>query len=405
MTSATEAYRQDWTGNSGQFGPSDGDWILVASLLEHSSYAARGDAERLLLRANNVATRTIGRAETKRLSMLEWHEQPTKLDAIILLTSAVQESGALTLAGVMLDCALSVADQFTLLQQGRLEAERARVTYKRGQCDLATERFCAVEHHGHRIRSRELRLRSAIGLASIAQLRGNYPEMLAIARRAAKLARKVELPRLRRRAHYAVVVSAAHLGHHDEGLVHAWHMVNASQGDALEQATSLVDVGQFLLLLGQPDAAHEAFTRVVGRRLPSRVLLPALGGLAVSSARLQEPVAQRVHWAAREIERFRRSAAPPFALASALLECATALRDAGATERAESLRREALTMAERFGYNEIIVEADAWQATSQSTLPKRLVGTAGEVVRYFSRNRVRRLPLHVKSTGDPLVEA
>ena len=62
-----------------------------------------------------------------------------------------------------------------------------------GRVDDARDHFAAIERLGRQTASDELRARAWMGLASVAQMRGNYPAMKALSRRALRLSRRAGL--------------------------------------------------------------------------------------------------------------------------------------------------------------------------------------------------------------------
>ena len=137
-------------------------------------------------------------------------------------------------------------------------------------------------------RSAELDARAELGFGALAQMRGNYPEMLEHAQRAARIADREGLAGIARHAHYGLMVGAVKRGQYGEALVEGQRVLRLSYGDALLEAEILESIGQLLIEAGRAREARACLAAVATRRLPARLLLPALGGLAVTSAQIGE---------------------------------------------------------------------------------------------------------------------
>ena len=400
MPSATEAYRLDRANRTEAFSSMDGEWVATVTLVTHAARVPQREERRLMRQADDLARTCFGEEEVRRLSRLEWRAAPRRMDAIVLLSIAMHEAGTSHLALALVEGALATKASLTPLQRGRLDAARARLTHYFGEHDLAVERYLELERVARKLGSAELLARSSLGLGAVAQLRGNYPEMLRQARRAASFAMECGAPQLRRRASTGLMMAAAQLHRYDEALASAWQMYRAAHNDPVGEATSLVALGELLLRLGEPPAAYVAFAQLLSGPHPARVILPALSGFASAAARLRPPQPNDVRWAAGEVERFRKTPASRFAFAQALLECAETLREIGSVERADAFRDEAFALAEARGYNELSVKAEPRGITG--TNPKRAAAST-RIVRYFDNQPQPRLPKHVVTAGEPAV--
>src|SRR6185437_4508645 len=146
----------------------------------------------------------------------------------------------------------------------------------------------------------------------LAQMRGNYPDVVRFATKAAAIADRHQLRASSRHAHSAIMIAAAVSGRFDDALAHGWIVYRASRGDAIEEAEILQNLAQALFDAGHTVEARAGFAAVACRPLPARFVLPALGGLARAAALLNE--GRTVRWASREIERLVRSPAPRYSV-------------------------------------------------------------------------------------------
>jgi hypothetical protein len=122
-------------------------------------------------------------------------------------------------------------------------------------------------------------------------------------------------------------------------------------------AEAFITYGPLMLEAGHPDRARDSFSAAVECAAPARLLLPALGGLAVASALVgHEPT---VEWTVREVWRAQEQSVQPYAVASAHLECAVALHALGRDADAERHRAAADELGRRHGFHEVAYKADA----------------------------------------------
>lgn len=396
------AYRSDATARGASFGQDDGLWISVATLVHH---AATGEASRkdgLLRDAIELAREIVDDDALNSVGRREWGDRDRcSCEPIMLLAKLVADAGAFRLAAALLDSLLRADSSLNAVQRGRILAQRARVGWLAGEIEDARARYELVESLARRARSPELKVRAWNGFAALAQMRGNFPEVRRYATRAARLADRHDMPGLSRTAHYGLLVIAAAERRFDDALVEAWKVYQLSIGDSIDEAGALQNVGQVLFDAGHPAIAEIAFSAVCARALPARILLPALGGLALATAMARHEAT--MEWAVREVRAMRRTAAPRYAVTSAMLECARALDMIGRDAEGRDCATESLTLARSFGFHEIEMRAEAFlQAREQSesaSAPARFTRRSASVVRELSSMELPRLPEHVRPTA------
>lgn len=402
---ATDAFRADVAARPEPGAESAAVWLTVASLVEHAALVPETEAAVIVSRAIELARDAIGETELARLGTNEWGEQDrVPSDAIVLLTDAMQGADMLHLAGATLDSLLAADRELGPIQRGRIVAKRARVAWKLGMLEEAEARYRDVARLGRREGSAELRARAAIGFVALAQLRGNYPEVRRQARRAVRLAANTGLPSLIRNAHSGMLIAAAVSRSLDEALLHGWEVYRASLGDPVQQAEVLQNLGQALLDAGHADVARAVFSSIVTRQIPPRILLPALGGLALSSGDATHR--DGVLWAARQIRSIDERAVPRYALASALVECAIALARIGERRDSDALRSQGLRIARAHGFHEVAYRAEDIDPRVSSehepppTLNKRAAAVARELEWMEPERLPERITLAVGSDAD-----
>jgi tetratricopeptide (TPR) repeat protein len=400
--SAAAAYRADLASRPVREEDVPDTWLEVAVLVEHAALVESAERSVLIARAESLASKRIAEAVLRQSAAEEWGDpSPRPLEAIILLVDQMQAADMLHLAAATFDALLATADRVDAITRGRVLAKRARVAWKLGQLEQAEDRYRAVHQLGRRERSLELQARAAIGFVALAQLRGNYPEVRRQAERALGLAERCGIKSLIRNAHSGLLVAAAVARDLDGALVHGWAVFEASAGDPVAEAEVLQNIGQALLDAGHAATAYAVFAALASRVVPPRIMLPALGGLALAAVVSEKGAV--VSWAARQVAGMHEDAVPRYALASALVECAIALHAIGERRPAEQLRDRGERIAARHGFHEVTYRA----AELESLLQKRvepvaeLGAAAAAVARQLKWMQPARLPERVALAAAP----
>jgi tetratricopeptide (TPR) repeat protein len=382
--SAPAAYRADSRREDASWraGARDGDWIAVTSLLEHSSLS-RADGSVLVGRAIEIARDALGDEFIRTRGDREWRGDRTPSDAILLLSDAAYEGDALNTVVAMLTALERAEPDLTPVQRGRLLARRARALSRLGRLEHARDHFRALDRLGRNVRSTELRARAWLGLASIAQMSGNYALLESMSRRALRLAKREGLSFSERSAHLGLMIAAGAQHDFDAALFHGWAVYVASAGQANEEGEILTSFGQLMVEARRFAEARAAFAAVVSRVLPARIMVPALGGLARAAAETGRGAT--VRWVANQLNVLAAANAPRYLVSLAYLDCSDALVRIGLAVTAEELRTRALAIAEAHGFHEVTsraaetVSRDAMTATAAFTLGGRAVRIAGRI--------------------------
>jgi tetratricopeptide (TPR) repeat protein len=333
----------------------------------------------------------------------EWQDRDrAPVDAIVVMAYVAQLDGALNLAAVLLDSLLAADTSLNAVQQGRIMAQRAASAWKLGQMEEAAHRYRALQGLAKREHSIELTVRSLMGFAALAQVRGNYPELGKYCARAARLADRAGLTRLARHAHSGLMIVAGTAHRFDDALMHGWRVYQSSIGYPLEEGEILVGLGQLLLEAGRFAEARAAFSLVLSRKYPVLILLPALGGYALASAGTSSEAS--VHWAAGEVKRLEQSTTWYHGLADAHFECACALASLGRSGLAEEHRLSALRIAEAHGFHEFAYRSRALNTRhrDRTGAPAHDLNAASEgIAREVSWLEPEQLPRHVSVAIAP----
>lgn len=288
----------------------------------------------------------------------------------------VEEAGALALADAMLEAYVAADPTMDAIERGRVEAVRARLAWKSGDLDAATERYRRVAAMARHERSDELKVRALIGQSIVARHRGNYPQVRERAARAAAIAERRGMTRLAATACQTLTVGFAVARDFGTAVTHGWRAYLHGVGDPIMEAEALQIIGQLFLDMGHPEPAAAAFRAIISRGLPDRFLVPSLGGLAVAASRMDMP--DVIAWVEDRIDSRVRAGATPYCIASARLDLAIAWDELGIPARADEARRSALVLALEHRFHEIAHHAAEHQVAA-APVPEALSTNAEEV--------------------------
>jgi hypothetical protein len=373
------AYRRDVAQlGGGALSGDDGAWVAAAVVLDHASRAKPKTRPELLREAVPLLEQATAGAAAIQIGGV--HPSSAIVALARLLAERLEDASAWHLALAVLAAAQRLAGD-ELIEQGRLDAQRARIQWKLGALDLAESSYRELLRAGERSEEPELIARACVGLAALSQVRGNYPAVGEWASRAASIADEAALLDVSALAHQLWMVSAGQRGEYGRALLHGWTAFNAYRGDTAREAELLLNLAQLLLTVHEERAALVGFVAALERDPPLRIALPAWGGVATSASLL----ARRdvVLSASKHIKRLGASTGLHYARAFALAEAAVALHRVGAASK--PWHEAALEIAERYGFHEIrflLTDADrARSAVAEPSLAEASVrGTATAVV-------------------------
>ncbi|MEO8622570.1 MAG: tetratricopeptide repeat protein [bacterium] len=333
----------------------DGSWLNVGALLEHAAMLPAIDRASYL--------ETIARTVRSAIGETAWeighktdpptaHDEQSLEGRLRIFCEDIEDAGALEVSDAILAAYVAAAEAMSSLERARVEAVRARLAWKRGDLDVADERYRRVAQVARRFDSDELRARALNGRAILARLRGNYPASRRYGRRAVAAAERSGLNRLASTAHHALMVVAATAQMFDVAVAHGWQAFLRADKDASLESGALGNIGQLFLEAGHPDIALSAFLSVLARNPADRIRLPIMGGLAMAAARLGRR--DIIDMITTEFAAVTASTAAPYDLASVALDLSRAHQILHGDANAEIFRARARAIAEQFGYHEIV---------------------------------------------------
>jgi tetratricopeptide (TPR) repeat protein len=374
-----DAYRRTQPEVRQALDTGDAQWLRVGALLENACLLPPDKRQQHLAAVIESVRATLGAerwAEGHRMDPFHPDDDRSLEARFRTYCEIVEESGALSLADAMLAAYVDADPDVSALERARVEAVRARLAWKSGDLDAAIERYRRVAQAAKRERSDELRVRALVGEAIAARHRGNYPRSRERAQKAARLAERRGMHRLAALSYQTLTVPAAIAGEFGPALEYGWRAYLHAVGEPTMESETLSNIGQLFLDLGHPVPATAAFRAVIARASSDRVLIPALGGLAMAASRTGDR--EVVAWVQREVAMRARAGATPYVITSAQLDLARAWADLQVPERAESARREALAIALEHRFHEFVHHAEVPFAAAAPA--RQVLSASGEEI-------------------------
>jgi hypothetical protein len=374
-----DVYRQTLDEVRGALMTDDAQWLCVGALLENACLLPPDQRTVHLTAVVESVRVTLGPerwAVGHRADPVRPASDRSLAGRFRSYCEIVEDVGALALADVLLEAWVAADPDVDVIEHGRVEAVRARLAWKVGDLDAATERYRRVAAVGRREGSDELRVRALIGQSIVARNLGNYPRVRERANRAATLAERRGMRRLAATARQMLTIGFAVARDFGPAVTHGWQAYLHGLGDPIMEAEALQIIGQLFLDMGHPEPAAAAFRTIISRGPTDRFLVPSLGGLAVAASRMGER--DTVSWAEDVVAARMRAGATPYTSASAQLDFASAWEELGVAARAAEARRRAMKIALEHHFHEIAHHA-AERHVVKAPAPATLSTTAEEV--------------------------
>ena len=387
--SALSAFRAELPIGGRELTAADNDTLTVATLLRHATVARESVvSRRMIRRAARIAKQVLGKRRLRLGVSLDTPGYESPLDVFRMLGEWLTGNGKPLLEDHMLASLerLAVAGSLTA---GRLRARRVIVAWNKGEFDVCEMQAEALFRGAQASPHEEVRLRGGAALVAIVLGRGNVPEGRRIARRVLREAGD-RYPQIIAVTWENLGVVAARARNFDEALRSFWKAYNLTKGVyVLREQVLLGNICRALLDTGHPAAARAGFARLLSDGTAVRSAPIWLGGFAVASGELGDSAG--VAWATAHVLRLAKRRSSPRELADGLLECSVALAAVGQDARAGTLRRRSLRLAERYGFGDLIIEA---QPTTMRSLPSTspLTGVAKEIAARVTEMEPETLP-------------
>ena len=389
--SATIAYRKDVEKRKGPIGKDDGSWIAISTMVGQVAASKGNDRRRILDDAAKMAADLLDPAVLSYGCAFDppGVDRKSSIARLRLLADRMEEVGSLNLAMSLLS-GLAAMLPHGSTNAGRLLAQRARVTWKLGNPDLALARYQRLRRLARNLKSNELLIRSWVGYVVIAQQRGNYPDVRRWSNRIVERAGRSHYTRLESLGHHGLMVALAVSGDFSDAIAHGWRAYRGRDGDRTGQVEMLANLGRLFFDAGNHDVARSALVRVLAARPVLRIAASALGGFALASAALKD--SSGVRWAASEASSLCDLPNAGYETASALLDCANALDLIGEFPYGAVLRARGSTIAQYRGYHELVFRSESLPTRSVD-LSASAEAVATEIARLPNANLPDRLEL------------
>jgi hypothetical protein len=374
-----DAYRKTQAEVRGALATDDAQWLRVGALLENASLLPPDQRHAHLAAVMESVRAALGPerwAEGHRVDPVRPASDGSLQGRFRTYCEIVEDAGALDLADAMLSAYMNADPSVDVIERGRVEAVRARLAWKAGDLEAASERYRRVAVAARRESSDELRVRALIGQSIVARHLGNYPRARDRARRAASLAEQRGMHRLAASAYQMLTIGFAIARDFGTAVRNGWQAYLHGVGDPIMESEALQIIGQLFLDMGHPEPAAAAFRAIISRATTDRFLVPSLSGLAVAASRMGER--DTVSWVEDLIASRVRAGATPYAIAAAQLELAIAWDELRVPSRAAEARHRALAIALEHRFHEIAHYAAEHQMVT-APAPETLSTNAEEV--------------------------
>lgn len=377
------AYRADRPAG-GQSSAAHNEALFVATLVRHAVAASlsRKEQQRLLAYASRVARLGLGPKLIAAGCLYDRGAARSASDVLRLMAERAEQAGLVNVAESIFESLASLSGLGNEVI-GRVMADRARNSLKRGFVDLSDSQYRALLGAARHYRSLEMEARASIGLAALAQVRGNFPEMRRRALKGVRIALKCRLYRLAAGGEAGLGAQAATAGKFSEAVEHFWNGYKLARGDQRLEPELLTNVAQAFQDSNRPREARIAASAVLKSSPVLRIALPALGVFALSSGVLGDRAA--VEWSAKQAVKLARVRGYARAVAGTLFDCAAAYDSVGQWAQSGVLERRAQAIALRHGFNDLTFrKATVSEPTRPTTLAGRAMAAASEVAKLES---------------------
>ncbi|GAC1651372.1 MAG: hypothetical protein NVS4B3_11950 [Gemmatimonadaceae bacterium] len=298
--SAFEASRRDFEDRTDSDLPTDAArWTLLAAFMER---AARAPSEysrrRALTRAATLLvdggalreSRPTASTTSGALNLLSTPKSPRRfvrsqlIDAARHEAAAMEDAGALHLTFTFLESLRRIAADEGKRSEALVLVQQARAARHMGQLEVAQHLYDGAAAAGKATRDPELRARVALGRATLASIRGNYPLARRLYRHALGNAIRSERRDVASLANHGLMVTAAVGGDVATALSHGWDAFRDAAGEASREAEMLGNLAAICADNREYRGALHGYLAAAQRTSVARVVIPALAGAIRAAA-------------------------------------------------------------------------------------------------------------------------
>lgn len=347
-------------------------WLVVA-LGVHGLARLAGDAAERSAHARRLRMAWSGLEAELPPALLAALGDPVLVDggvaALRDLVGRLELAGFLRLAHAMLAVVPAAFPGLGARELGMLHMQRGRICRTLDFLDDAHDEYSRADAIGGAHGDAELRARAAVGIGTLALMRGNHPLARRLYRRALRLAPAVT--DLAVMAHQGLMADALEVGDDDRALVHGRLGFQVAGDHRVHRAGLLLNLGLVCERRGEPAAAMRAYTNALALTDIPRTRVAALAGAATCASLLGER--DELARASAALGAMPDDSAHAFERAQALLIVAEAWARSGDETTAQRCRRRAEQLARRHGYHGIrfAAEREPGQVPGRAAEPAR----------------------------------
>ncbi|HYW49633.1 MAG TPA: hypothetical protein VE861_03455 [Gemmatimonadaceae bacterium] len=387
-TNPAEAYALDvarLNRGSGSLGANDDAWLLLAHALHRLGAMSPEDRQAALPRtADSLAVHALSVGLTSHSmviraarALLKLHDPDVVLESgydaiteLVVSTQGVAEEqeliGASGLAYATLNGLLhAFSDRMPPRLTGNLLSQQGRAVRQLGFIDCARDLYEDAMRLGYECEAVDVVARALLGLGVLALTRGNYPSARELFERALLNSDRAGDPELIRHAHHGLLNCGLASGDLDSAMVHGWNVLRLCIAPD-SRAEALMNMAEICRLTGEHESAIRVYTVAMEWTSQRRVRVHAL------SAALQSAIAiQRLSVAHRyraELDELLPTVSDTYTRTAVGIELADSLQKRGDSPAAASRLEEALALATRHAYHELVHRgeqaASLWRASA-----------------------------------------
>ncbi len=280
---------------------------------------------------------------------------PSASAALCHIAADMERGGALNLAySTVTHMRISMLERGPAGARGAATFQQARILRQMGLLDEASDTYQEAREDAVRAPDANLEARALLGLAVVAGHRGNYPDVIAFAKRSLEV-----MPSDSEHvadAHMNLMIAFMATRDSAAAFEHGWRGYDAASRDVERRASMVANLSSLALRNGRTTAARRGFIAALGLTQLERIALPALGGLALVSATTKD--VRELRRVSTMIDRASASSALPYELARARFELAQSWQQIGDLKKAQESLTTARDLAAAHGFHEVTFRSD-----------------------------------------------